>query len=463
MASRGISTWSWYVPRYRLNRSAMAQAFRVNANRGTRSVASHDEDTSTMGVEAARLLGANAATVDALWFSTTHAPILDKGSASTMAAVLGLPSTIGAYDAGGSLRSAVGALRLALSTSDRSLVVTSDMRFGRPGSDDEISGGDGAAAFTVSEDPAFEVLDIVSESSPIMDRWRSEGDTGSKVWDDRWTAEEIAAAMKRVSLAVLERNSIQPADLTAIVPSSPSAKASASVVAGLGVLNKWSAEIDQFGYLGAADLGVRLAWTCENSQPGDLILVVSGADGADAILLRATDRVNDRRLGRALAPSSEEIDFSTYMMWRGLAVREMPKRPDPEAPSAPVASRNQEWKFAFDASMCSSCGTKQLPPQRVCIKCQSVDQFTLVPMRDCKSTIRTFTIDKLAYTLSPPVVVGVIDFDGGGRFRCELTEVEPDLVKVGDRMEMVYRLVSVAPNGVRNYFWKARPITEVTQ
>jgi uncharacterized OB-fold protein len=57
--------------------------------------------------------------------------------------------------------------------------------------------------------------------------------------------------------------------------------------------------------------------------------------------------------------------------------------------------------------------------------------------------------------------VGVIDFDGGGRFRCQLTEVTPDKVKVSDRVEMVYRLISIAPNGVRNYFWKARPIEEV--
>jgi uncharacterized OB-fold protein len=81
-------------------------------------------------------------------------------------------------------------------------------------------------------------------------------------------------------------------------------------------------------------------------------------------------------------------------------------------------------------------------------------------MSSVKSTVKTFTVDRIAFSLSPPVVVGVIDFDGGGRFRCQLTEVTPDDVAVNDRMEMVYRLISISSNGVRNYFWKARPVRE---
>lgn len=81
-------------------------------------------------------------------------------------------------------------------------------------------------------------------------------------------------------------------------------------------------------------------------------------------------------------------------------------------------------------------------------------------MRDAAATVRTFTIDRIAQSLNPPVVVGVVDFDGGGRYRCQLTDVVADDVRVGDRVEMVYRLVSVAPNGVKNYFWKARPRLE---
>ena len=51
----------------------------------------------------------------------------------------------------------------------------------------------------------------------------------------------------------------------------------------------------------------------------------------------------------------------------------------------------------------------------------------------------------------------VVDFDGGGRLPVELTDVDPDDVQVGDRVEMTFRRLSSA-DGIHNYFWKARPI-----
>ena len=79
-------------------------------------------------------------------------------------------------------------------------------------------------------------------------------------------------------------------------------------------------------------------------------------------------------------------------------------------------------------------------------------------MADVPATITTFTVDRLTYSLSPPVVAAVVDFDGGGRFRCEVTDVDADSVAIGDRVEMTFRRISTAA-GVHNYFWKARPIT----
>jgi uncharacterized OB-fold protein len=79
-------------------------------------------------------------------------------------------------------------------------------------------------------------------------------------------------------------------------------------------------------------------------------------------------------------------------------------------------------------------------------------------MADVGATVVTFTIDRLAYSLSPPVIAVVIDFDGGGRFQCQLTDANPDDVKIGDRVNMTFRRLLTA-NGVHNYFWKARPAT----
>ena len=47
-------------------------------------------------------------------------------------------------------------------------------------------------------------------------------------------------------------------------------------------------------------------------------------------------------------------------------------------------------------------------------------------MADATGTIVTFTVDRLAYSPSPPVVFAVVDFDGGGRLPVELTDVDVD-------------------------------------
>ena len=69
---RGIAGIAGYVPYRRLARAEVTGVFGAGGGRGTRSVASHDEDTTTMGVEAARLAlrSAPGAAPDTIWFAT---------------------------------------------------------------------------------------------------------------------------------------------------------------------------------------------------------------------------------------------------------------------------------------------------------------------------------------------------------------------------------------------------------
>ena len=91
------------------------------------------------------------------------------------------------------------------------------------------------------------------------------------------------------------------------------------------------------------------------------------------------------------------------------------------------------------------------------MKCGTVDRMTDVPMADAVGTVATYTVDRLAYTPSPPMVAAVINFAEGGRFRCQLTDVDHESLAIGDRVEMTFRRMLTA-NGVHNYFWKARPV-----
>ena len=112
--------------------------------------------------------------------------------------------------------------------------------------------------------------------------------------------------------------------------------------------------------------------------------------------------------------------------------------------------------MAFVGSRCNACQAVHLPPQRTCVACESVDDLQDAPMSSVDCKVATFTLDHLAYSLQPPVVAAVVDFEGGGRCPCELTDVDPADVQIGLELEMSFRNLYTA-QGVHNYFWKARP------
>ena len=112
--------------------------------------------------------------------------------------------------------------------------------------------------------------------------------------------------------------------------------------------------------------------------------------------------------------------------------------------------------MGFVGSRCNACGAVHLPPQRTCVACGAVDELKDEPMSSVDCKVATFTLDHLAYSLQPPVVAAGIDFDGGGRCPCELTDVDPADVEIGLELEMSFRNLFTV-QGVHNYFWKARP------
>src|SRR5271156_5220819 len=151
--SGGIAAWGTYLPYWRLQRAAIAGVLGSGGGRGTRAVASHDEDTTTLGVEAGRrplAVGPGAPSVQDLFLSTPDPGYLDKTSATTVHAALGLRRACGAYDFAGSSRSATATLLAALAGAAggrTTMAVVSDLRTGLAGSAEERDSGDGAAAF----------------------------------------------------------------------------------------------------------------------------------------------------------------------------------------------------------------------------------------------------------------------------------------------------------------------------
>ena len=185
----GLISYGTYVPYFRLDKKTIATAMGAGGGKGTRAVASYDEDTTSMGVEAARnaLAALPGAKAHALVFSTTDPAYLDKTNATAIHAALDLSQEAFAVDAMGSVRSGVGALMLGASCGRPTLVVLSDRRTGQPTSGDEANGGDAAVALLFGTDGVVaELVAQASSTAEFLDRWRAPGSSSSQLWEERF-------------------------------------------------------------------------------------------------------------------------------------------------------------------------------------------------------------------------------------------------------------------------------------
>jgi 3-hydroxy-3-methylglutaryl CoA synthase len=441
-------------------------------------VASYDEDTTTMGAEAARaaLRGGQAgrgrdSQPRSLWFATTGPAYADKTNATVLHAVLQLDRTVPAYDAVGSTRSALAALRAGWQGPQTALVVASDTRTGLPGSGDEAAGGDAAAALLIGDGAPVlaEIVAWESVTEEFVDRWKAPGAQTSRLWEERFGETrytELGAEALKLALgaAGIGADAVDHLIVTGLHERAVAAVARKSGVPAERVADRLARTV---GNPGAAQPALLLAATLEKvalektrTRPGQWIAALSLADGADAVVLRTTEALagyQPYRPVHAQVAAGGPVTYGRYLHWRGFLNVEPSRRPEPARVSSPAARRNADWKYAFVASASSSPGA--VSPGAIHLPPSALDDVR-VPAADARGTIVTFTVDKLSYSLSPPVVFAIVDFDGGGRLPIELTDVDASQVAIGDRVEMTFRRLSTA-DAIHNYFWKARPVRGV--
>ncbi len=465
----GLISYGTYVPYFRLDKRAITTAMGAGGGKGTRAVASYDEDTTSMGVEAARnaLAALPGAKARALVFSTTDPGYLDKTNATAIHAALGLPQEAFAVDAIGSVRSGVGALFLAAGCANPTLVVLSDRRTGQPTSSDEANGGDAAVALLFgTEGVVAELVAHASSTAEFLDRWRAPGSSSSQLWEERF-AETIYVPLAQGAITdACKQAGITADTIDHLVVTGTHMRAVGVIAksAGVKVGTLTDDLTGSIGNAGVAASSLMLCTALDRAGSNEVIVQVSVADGVDVLVWRTTTQLAKFKAARTSATLAAQIaagnaglSYTQFLSWKGELRREPPRRPDFDRPSAPAMSRDDGWKFPFTGSRCTACGTRHIPPQRVCVTCRAIDRMETERLADVPATIATFTIDRLAFSPSPPAIFAVVDFDGGGRFSCELTDADPASVAIGQRVEMTFRRLYTA-HGIHNYFWKARPI-----
>jgi hydroxymethylglutaryl-CoA synthase len=469
----GIVAYGAYIPVYRLKREAIAAMWGSGGDiRGEKAVANYDEDSVTMGVASGIdcLTGLNPEKTDAVFFATTSPPYGEKQSATIIATALDIPEKARTADFGHSLRSGTIALNSALDAVNagslkNALVIASDCRLASPHSDNELVFGDGSAAVLIgNSNVVAEIEGTSSIYNEILDNWRPEFDNALRSWEERFIITKgYSETIQKLTAATLAKYGRKPGDFARVVLYGPDARNHAALAKSLGFNQEQVQEpfFTTIGNTGSASALMMLVAALEQGKPGDRILLLNYGDGADAIIFRITEEINKLPARRGIKGHLNSRvpleEYRKYAVWRGLISEETAKRPQDPPPSVPFLWRDRRRILALMASRCKACGTVQYPPQRVCVKCQSKDEFEEYKLSDKRAKAVTYVVDYLATTVDSPAVFTWIDFEGSGRMHCEMTDHALQKPFVGMPLEMSFRKLYTAA-GVNNYFWKARPI-----
>ena len=212
-----------------------------------------------------------------------------------------------------------------------------------------------------------------------MDTWRAPGERFGHSWEERFTLTQAYSPLLGKAIAdVLAKAKVAPGDLTKVILDAPNPRAADEIIRGMKLD---PAKLgDNFaltvGQTGAAHPGLMLAGVLPSLKPGERVLVASVADGADAILLRATPAIASFRPIRSVGMQIEskgDVTYGSYLKWREILPTEPPRRPDPDRPAGPPMLRSQQWKFGLhrlemhrvrNPAASAAAGMRQVPRVR---------------------------------------------------------------------------------------------------
>jgi hydroxymethylglutaryl-CoA synthase len=338
-AETGIVGYGSYVPRYRLPAQEVARVWADgdgNLPITEKAVPGPDEDTLTIGLEAARNALARARIdpqeIGAVWVGSESHPYAVKPTSTIIAEAIGATPHTEAADWQFACKAGTETIQAAIGfvasgMAHYVLGIGADTAQGRPGDALEYTAAAGGAAFIIG--PAAESMVTIEASLSYVtdtpDFWRRPT-THYPSHGQRFTGEpayfhHVLAAGQEL-MQELGRSA---RDFDYVVLHQPNKKFPERAAATLGFEKaQWRTGllVPVVGntYAGASLLG--LTAVLDVAKPGDRILCVSFGSGAgsDAFAMKVTGKI----LGKQhLAPTTQqyisrrvEVDYATYVRYR---------------------------------------------------------------------------------------------------------------------------------------------------
>lgn len=486
----GITGYGSYIPRLRLAREAIVGAHAWgNAalrayRKGERAMCNWDEDAVTLAVAAARdCLGGGAerggaGDLSAVMLASTSLPFADRQNAGLVAGALLAPESVLSLDVTASQKAGTSGLAAALDMvkgrgDGRLLYVASEQRHTKPASVQELWYGDGAAALTLGTDGVIaRYVGGVSRTVDFVDHYRAAEREFDYAWEERWIRDE--GYLKIVPPAVealLAETGTKPEDVRFFCMPCVFAPVPGQVARRVGIAEEAVRDplFSVCGEAGTAHALILLIEALQEAKPGDKLVVVGFGQGCDALLFEATEAIagytGPQGVKGALANRREETNYQKFLTFTGNLDKEFGIRAEADVPT-PLSAlyRKRDMVLGLVGGRCTACGTAQFPRADVCVNpdCKAVGTQEALSFADRAAKVRTYTADYLTFTLDPPGYYGMVEFDEGGRFMADFTDVDTGAngaaVEVGMPVTMSFRIKSIDQRrGLRRYFWKAVP------
>ncbi|MBI4257479.1 MAG: hydroxymethylglutaryl-CoA synthase [Thaumarchaeota archaeon] len=333
----GIAGYGVYLPLYRLPTTEIARVWKgggAGPNK-EKAVASIDEDSSTMAVEAARraMDMAEVSRLGAIFVGTESKPYAVKPTSTIVAQALGQHFVL-ASDMEFACKAATEAIQVirglvGSGMIQNGLAIGVDTAQGRPGDDLEFTTGSGAAAYVLSRSSPETLATVEAGVSYVTDTgdfWRRQNEKYPRHLS-RFTGEPAYFHHVETSVKQLfEAYGLKASDFTYAVFHQPNPRFPVEVAHRLG----FKAEQIKTGLLNpmigntySASSPMGLAAVLDEAKPGDRVMIASFGSGAgsDAFALRVTDAIEKKRKKAVkvadLISKNTKIDYATYAKFRG--------------------------------------------------------------------------------------------------------------------------------------------------
>jgi len=472
----GIVSYGVYIPLWRIARALIANEAGGGSMGGERAVASWDEDSVTMAVEAGMdcLAGSDPKAIDGLYFATVSPPYKQKQASAIIASALDLRNDVYTSDFTSTARAGTAAVKAAVDSiragsADRVLVIAADRRSARPRSEQEQLYGDGAAALLIGKDDIIaEIRGFAACLNPIPGEWQRMEDAYVKTFEPKLDrlygiVRDVPTTVQRL---LREHNLTQP-DISKFALYAPEPRTYRDLAKALKIDPKGQLQDPLFGSIGITGTPhalMLLIAALEAAEPGEKIVCSSYGEGADAFLVALTDRIAPREgKGRVTHYLSSKRMIPSYGFFMDFQKTRDIGWPRKDLKTSVVKYwRDERWELPLYGMRCNQCKTLQYPIARCCMMCGEKDNYEMVKLART-GEVFTYTHD---YIYGPgfvpvegvrPATRIVADMEDGCRLWLVMTDHAIDEIAIGTPVETTFRLIH-EKGDYRYYSWRARPV-----